>query len=59
MGVITHTLGVITSDIASFTQGCIMGTDIDKKKLEYARTLVPDTVHIMTADAVNLPFKDN
>ena len=51
--------GVITADIALLTQGCITGIDIDKKKLEYARTLLPDTVDIMTADALTLPFKDN
>lgn len=50
--------GVITADIASLTDGHITGIDVDKK-LEYAKSIVSDSITLMTADVLHLPFKDN
>jgi len=51
--------GTVTEDIASLTDGCITGIDIDDKKLEYAKTIIPDNVDLMMATVLDLPFKDS
>lgn len=50
--------GVITVDIASLTDGCITGIDIDGKKLDYAKILALGNVNLIKADVLQLPFKD-
>lgn len=51
--------GIITADIASLTDGCITGIDIDGKKLEQATPFVSDPhITLVEGDALQLPFKD-
>lgn len=50
--------GVITADIASLTTGDVIGIDIDSEKLEQAKILVSDSVTLLEADVLQLPFKD-
>jgi ubiquinone/menaquinone biosynthesis C-methylase UbiE len=52
--------GVITEDIASLTNGCVTGIDIDDEKLDLAKKLLTDVknIKLMKADAIDLPFDD-
>jgi ubiquinone/menaquinone biosynthesis C-methylase UbiE len=50
--------GAVTEDIASLTDGYITGIDIDDLKLEYAKSLISDRIHVMLADVLQLPFRD-
>lgn len=51
--------GIITADIASLTDGCITGIDIDGKKLEQATPFVSDPhITLVEGDALQLPFKN-
>jgi len=50
--------GAVTEDIASLTDGYITGIDFDDKKLEYAKPLVSESIRILQADVLQLPFKD-
>ncbi|MBU7017708.1 MAG: methyltransferase domain-containing protein [Theionarchaea archaeon] len=51
--------GIVTADIASLTDGYIVGIDIDDKKLVYAQTIIPDHVDLTKANVLELPFGDN
>lgn len=52
--------GVITADIASLTEGEIIGIDINSENLKYAQKTVADcAVTLVNADTMTLPFKDN
>ena len=52
--------GTITADIASLTDGCITGIDIDGKKLEQATPCMSDPrITLVEGDALQLPFKDS
>lgn len=54
--------GAITADIASLTEGEVIGVDINGEHLDYARRTVADVdveVTLINADIVHLPFKDN
>lgn len=51
--------GAITADIASKTKGTIIGIDIDGKKLEYAKVLVPRHVTLLRGNVLDLPFSNN
>ena len=50
--------GVITAEVASLTEGDVIGIDIDSQKLEYAKLITP-RITLMEADALHLPFKPN
>lgn len=51
--------GIVTKDIASLTNGHVVGIDIDDKKLVYAQTIIPDHVDLMKANVLELPFGGN
>ena len=52
--------GVITADIASLTEGEIIGVDINNENLTYAQETVADcAVTLVNADVMALPFKNN
>jgi ubiquinone/menaquinone biosynthesis C-methylase UbiE len=51
--------GAITADIAALVKGTITGIDIDDKKLEYAKVLVPRNVTLLRGNVLNLPFSNN
>lgn len=52
--------GVITQDIAEFTDGHVTGIDIDFDKLHHAKAVSnSQSVVLLQGDAANLPFKDN
>lgn len=50
--------GVITADIASSTDGEVIGVDINSENLQYAQEVAGD-VTLINADILDLPFKDN
>ena len=51
--------GIVAKDMASFTDGHITGIDISDKAFEYAKGIIPDSVDLMVADVLDLPFRNN
>lgn len=52
--------GVITQDIAEFTNGHVTGIDINAETLLYAQNYLQDlNITLVRSHAMNLPFKDN